>query len=205
MTTAEWKSRLEKLSNDLVVAEERVTYHNSRTAELIVGECDEHEIQRSKADAVAAKVDIDHLVNAVANAESQLKEAVKYEEKVFRAKQHTRIKKLQQKRAKELQTANDFYVAYLSSLKTSEELALQIHSESGGVRPVLESLQSRHGPIVEWTIAQFLEAMPFTAMQLGRATADNQQARQHMEGKTLADLQPDFAALFKTFQETRVA
>ena len=99
-----------------------------------------------------------------------------------------------------MEKAQEAYTIALVFLSEAEELALKMHGEAGGIYPTLEALNTRHGPIVSRTLVRLLDAMPIET-QAGTILANHNHARQQMEGKTLAALQPDYANLAKKFYE----
>ena len=102
---------------------------------------------------------------------------------------------------KSLEQAGEAFSTALVNLIEAEELGLKLHEASGGVRPVLEAINSRYGPIVNWALVRLIDAMlKGLENQAGAVLANLNKARAHMEGKTLAEIQPNYAKMAKAFR-----
>ena len=130
-------------------------------------------------------------------ASEKAKERMRANEKQLGA-----ITRLQKKRKKSLEQAGEAFSTALVNLIEAEELGLKLHETPGGVRPGLEAINSRHGPIITRVLVRFIDAMPKgLENQAGAVFANLNKARAQMEGKTLADLQPNYAKMVKAFRD----
>ena len=200
--TAEWQARLKEIDDQLASARSHTQNHEHNLGDLMAKKAEPERIAVARDEYDQAVRELSNLETAKFYASHYEKMSATHEENRAQDKQVATIKTLQKKRKKALEKAQDAFSTALVHLVEAEELGLTMHEQAGGIRPTLEALNFRHGPVVSWTLVRLLGAMPKgVEKQAGAVLANLNHARHQMEGKTLADLQPDYAKLAKEFHE----
>ena len=194
-----WASRITTLKEKVEAGEERLEQANSAAARLIAEEAPETKIAEAKRDAQAADIDLTHLRRALLDAQLALEGAKDAEEVEGVRTRAGRIKKIQSRREKAMEDAEGYFKQFMDKIEESEKLAVQLHQAAGGCRTVGNDLNKRHGPMASWMITRILEALPASEIAIGQTIANHVHARQQMAGKSFADLQSDYAEMFKLF------
>jgi len=193
------KARVRRLEEKEVAGMCRFDDTVEEVSRLVSEEADEMKITEAKRDADAAETDLKYLRGGLVAARQTLTDAQEAQASALLKKQGDKVAKLQNKRVKALGEAQDAFQSFTDKLEASEKLAVDIHSAAGGCRPVGEVLNDRHGPMVTWMVLRLLDIMPVAESHMGQVIANHRAAAVQMEGKTLVDLQADFAEMFKAF------
>jgi hypothetical protein len=199
-----WAPRVTKLKEKVEAGEERLEMTNAAASQLIAEEASDTNIAEAKRDAQAADVDLTHLRRALVDAQQALEEAKAAEEVEGVRTRAAHIKKLQSRRAKLLEEAEIAFKQFIAKIEDSERLAVQLHQAAGGCRTVGEALNNRYGPMAGWFITRLLEVIPVSEHAIGQTVANLNHARQQFEGKAFADLQSDYAEMFRLFHNPKV-
>jgi hypothetical protein len=194
-----WAERVAVLEAKIEVGQPRLERTVSQASGLIAGGADDDKIQRARADAQAAEVDLEYLRKGLETAQRELSDAkAAAAVDVIKAK-GDRVGRLQKRRAKVLRDADASFSEFLKHPQHAETLAQDIHQAGSGCRTLGLAVNERHGPVVTWLTVRLLEGFPAAAALMGQVIPNHMQGRQEMEGKALADLQPDYAEMFKDF------
>jgi chromosome segregation ATPase len=194
-----WDTRVEKLEGQVSDGEARLEDTIPVVSRLIAEEAPEIKIAEARRDADAAEKDLQYLSRALIDARQALIEAREVQAVDALKDRGARVKKFQKQRAKVLEEAEALFTQFTEKLEESENLALELHTAAGGCRVVGDEINNRHGPLSTWLILKLLDVMPAAEVRLGQAVANHQHGRRQMEGKSLVDLQPDYAEMFLKF------
>jgi len=198
-------SNLIRVREKLEAAKLRRDETDAALNDLILSDVSDQKMDRAKADRVAASTDLETMIRAVAEAESRLELAQRDQELARIRGAEDRIRKKSAKRNSILSEAEEHFVAFLDKLALADQLAVEIHADAAGAREVGTALNDRFKRLGGWVTTRFYERFPHPEMDaaIGSAIANHTHARQQMNGKSLADLDADFAALYRAHHEKK--
>ena len=174
-------------------------------SDLIVRDGSDQDVNRAKADLIAASTDLETLISAVAEAEKRLETAQHEQELAGTLGTADRIQQKSRKRTELLSEAEKHFEISLSKLALADQLAVEIHTDAAGVRDVGAALNERFKRLGGWFVTRFYERFPHPEMEaaIGSAIANHTHARRQMNGISLADMDADYAALYRAHHEKK--
>jgi len=183
----------------LGAADLRVDVAQSKVTDLVIEDAPETDIARAKADHVAAVADRDGFQRALDEAERRLTEEKVLEDMERVEKSLSKITSLMKQRAKHQNAAQAAFATCLDELDAAENDAIEIRNAGAGARGVGNALNTRISNLGAWLITTFYErnGSPEMDQAIGGAIANHHQAREQLAGKSLADLDPDYAELYR--------
>lgn len=137
-------------------------------------------------------------------AQRQLVEAKEREEREALEVRCSRIKALQNLQRRQLKKFDERLCTAFEHLGNAEVLAMQLHGEGAGAREMLVELNNRHGRIAQTYIMKFLDAVPNAETMLGSCVANNQHGREQFGERSLIEMLPDYAELFRKHHQAKM-
>jgi hypothetical protein len=200
MTNIEtYTNKIATLNEKAKEANVRVIVTEANLTDLLVDEASEADLARVRADHQAAVIDRDALVRGIEETECHLSEA-KIQADLDRVEDSVgKIAKLMKKRQKLLDEGEAALMEFFAKIDAADKVAQEIHSVGAGARDLGNALNARLSKLGGWVVTRFYERFRSPEMEraMSGAIANHHRAIEQHQGKSLADLDPDYAELYR--------
>jgi hypothetical protein len=193
-----YANRIATLTGKAKEASVRVIVTEANLTDLIV-DGPEDDLARVRADHQAAVIDRDALVRGLEEAEYHLSDAKTLADLDVVLGNCAKIEKLVKQRTKLLNEAEKAFLAFMDKIDDAEAVAVEIRSAGAGARELGNALNRRIGHLGGWFTTRFYHRFgsPELDQAISGAIANHNHAIAQLDGKSLADLDEDYAALYR--------
>ena len=193
-----YTNRIATLTEKAKAANVRVIVTEANLTDLIV-DGPEDDLARVRADHQAAVIDRDALVRGLEEAEYHLSDAKTLADLDVVLGNCAKIEKLAKQRTKLQNEAEKAFLAFMDKIEAAEAVAGEIRSTGAGARELGNAINARIGKLGAWFTTRLFERFgsPELDQAIAGAIANHRHAVVQMDGKSLADLDEDYAALYR--------
>ena len=193
-----YTNRIATLTEKAKEADIRVIVTEANLTDLVV-DGPETDLARTRADHQAAVIDRDALVRGLEEAEYHLSDAKTLADLDVVLGNCAKIEKLVKQRTKLLNEAEKAFHLFMDKVEAAEAVAGEIRSVGAGARELGNALNARLGKLGAWFTTRFYDRFGSPEMDaaISGTIANHHQAVVQMDGKSLADLDADYAELYR--------